>query len=109
MPDSTRDGDLKLDVQEILSRVPSFCSTVADVGFTVKEAQEEWYEKPEWVGNECSSGSWEQPTRGHGEKEEGGEEDANKVQANGPAGHFGVLAANWGWKVGNKKGGRLHE
>ena len=90
------DLDLKIDVQVNLSRCPSYSSTVADVGFTVKEAQEEWYEKPEWVGNECSSGSWEQPTRGHGEKEEEGTEDANKVQANGLSGQFGVLAANWG-------------
>ena len=92
------DGDLKIEVQEDLSRIPSFTSTVADVGFTGKEAQEEWFDEPDWVGNDCSAGSWEQPTRGHGEKEEEGEEDANKVQANGLSGQFGVLCANWGGK-----------
>ena len=35
-------------------------------------------------------------------EEEKGEEDADKIQANGPPGQFGVLAANWGGKWGNK-------
>ena len=88
------DRDLKMiEVQEDLSRIPSFTSTVADVGFTGKEAQEEWFDEPVWVGNECSAGAWQPPTRGHGEKEEEGEEDANNVRANGLSGYFGVLAA----------------
>ena len=38
-----------------------------------------------------------------GENEEEEEEDANKVQANGLSGQFGVLAANWGGKWSVKK------
>ena len=33
-------GDLKIEVQENLSRVPSYTSTVADVGVTGNEAQQ---------------------------------------------------------------------
>ena len=51
------------------------------------------YNEPNWVGMEVSAGSWEQATR-----EGGGEQDADKVVANGHTGHFGVLAANWGGK-----------
>ena len=99
------DGNLRIEVQVHMSRCPSCSSTVADMGFTEKEAREEWYVEPDWVGKNCSAGSWEQPTRGHGDKEEEGEEDANKVQANGLSSQFGVLAANWGGKWGIKKEG----
>ena len=95
------DVDLNIEVQQKLSRCPSFSSTVADFGFERKEAQREYYDKRDWVGNGCSAGTW--PTRGDGRKEEEGEEDANKVQANGLPGQFGVLAANWGWKWGIKR------
>ena len=96
-------GDVGFEVQVNMSRCLSFSPTVADLGFTEKEAKEEWYVEPDWVGNKRSAGSWEQPTRGHGDKEEEGEEDANKVQANGLSGQFGVLAANWGGKRGITK------
>ena len=51
---------------------------------------------------DVSDGSWEQPTRGDGGAEEGGEQDADKVVANGHTGHLGVLAANWDGKWKDK-------
>ena len=94
------DGDIasedEFEPQCNISRCPSFANSCVDVGFTLEEAKQEVFQQPRWAGMQCSDGSWEQPTRGDGEREEAEEQDANKIHANGPSGHFGVLAANWG-------------
>ena len=98
-------GDLKIEAQENLSRVPSLTSLAADQGFTGHEADKEYFDEPIWDANQCTSGSWDHATRGCGEEEEEEEEDAKNVQDNGPSGQFGVLAANWGGKWGSKHEG----
>ena len=60
------DEDLNIEVQQNLSRLPSFTSTVADFGFEGVQAQKKYFDRCDYVGDECSDGTC--PTRGHGEK-----------------------------------------
>ena len=55
-----------------------------------------------WKGVDCIDGLWEHPTRGDGETVEDGEQDANRVLANGNSGHFGIMAGTWGGKWKDK-------
>ena len=57
---------------------------------------------PSWSGVDCTDGVWEHPPRGDRETAEDGEQDADRVPANGHSGHFGIMAGSWGGKWKDK-------
>ena len=88
--DGDRADDDEIDTQEVVDRIPSFAESCITPGLTAHEQNQIIPIEPEWVGTEGSDGSWGRPTRGDGEAEMAGEQDANTVVANC---HWGVISA----------------
>ena len=83
---------------------PSYADSCVMQGLPREEKHKEIIIEKSWEGKDCTDGVWEHATRGHGVTDEDDEQDADHVPAaNGPPGHFGVFAGNWGGKWKERK------
>jgi hypothetical protein len=88
--------------------VLSSCSSYSSMPALVDVHTGEEHVEPEYIGNACSCGVWDDNTRGDGDTTRGdgdttrgdGEETGGPPRR-GHDGHFGVLTANWGGHWGD--------
>ena len=99
----SRHGPLDAESDSSDERSGAYTPSCATSCFTQGTSRAEIKIEKSWEGKDCSDGVWEHATRGHGAADEGDEQDAGHVPANGHTGHFGVFAGNWGGKWNKPK------